>query len=348
MSVLVIVVDPPGQGDPVHTLEKQFDKYAAGDIFVRRKGGTHKANPAEVRALVARATRHDEEALAVQVCGTASVRALDWTADGLADWMHDEEVTLLAPLQEEEQARAMRRWSEQDPVNRVLSGGAFANVNQFANLARSAGDPYRRPEGRTPEKFRQQVQTYLDEAAGAGIERAIREHVRLGLCDIGLRLENPGVVPFRSVSVKLFIPGEGVAAYDGPPPASNLPSRPRNWGHYNALLHPSHAVLHPSVTKFDPPDFGPAIDIDNSGSAAVAFPPIDLGPEDQRDLPVFSLLVPADMAGTSIDANWEARSAYTRGVPRGTSQSTFRMHLVSRAESGQDIHYRGCHYYAAC
>lgn len=46
--VLVVIVDPPQHGDPIHTLQKQFHKYQAGEIFVRLKGA-HRGSPPERR-----------------------------------------------------------------------------------------------------------------------------------------------------------------------------------------------------------------------------------------------------------------------------------------------------------
>jgi len=56
-AVLVITVEPPAWGDPFHTLRRGFRNYLPGAIFVRRKGETEQANPAEILMLTERATR---------------------------------------------------------------------------------------------------------------------------------------------------------------------------------------------------------------------------------------------------------------------------------------------------
>jgi hypothetical protein len=53
--VLVISVDPPRDGDPIYTLHREYDKYRAGDIFVRKLARTVKADPADVHYLERRA-----------------------------------------------------------------------------------------------------------------------------------------------------------------------------------------------------------------------------------------------------------------------------------------------------
>lgn len=50
-SVLVITVEPPAAGDRIRTLQREFQSYLAGAIFVRRQGRTVPALPGDVMAL---------------------------------------------------------------------------------------------------------------------------------------------------------------------------------------------------------------------------------------------------------------------------------------------------------
>jgi Putative DNA-binding domain len=50
-SVLVITVEPPTEGDRIRTLQRQYQPYLAGAIFVRRQGRTVPALPDDVEAL---------------------------------------------------------------------------------------------------------------------------------------------------------------------------------------------------------------------------------------------------------------------------------------------------------
>lgn len=50
-SVLVVSVEPPRPGDRIFTLRKEFPRYLAGTIFVRRQGRTVQAGPDGIRAL---------------------------------------------------------------------------------------------------------------------------------------------------------------------------------------------------------------------------------------------------------------------------------------------------------
>ncbi|WP_162793465.1 AlbA family DNA-binding domain-containing protein [Rhodococcus sp. AQ5-07] len=50
-AVLVVTVDAPRPGDSMHTLRKNYEKFHAGTIFVRRAGRTEYAGPEDIRLL---------------------------------------------------------------------------------------------------------------------------------------------------------------------------------------------------------------------------------------------------------------------------------------------------------
>lgn len=49
--MLVITVEPPAAGDRIRTLQREFQSYQVGAIFVRRQGRTVPALPGDVMAL---------------------------------------------------------------------------------------------------------------------------------------------------------------------------------------------------------------------------------------------------------------------------------------------------------
>ena len=67
LTVLVITVEAPRQGDPIFTLEKQFESYRNGDVFVRRAGKTEKASAVDIRALTSRARAKTPSGLALDL-----------------------------------------------------------------------------------------------------------------------------------------------------------------------------------------------------------------------------------------------------------------------------------------
>lgn len=56
-SVLIIIVDPPHDGDLIYHLNREFGNYRAGDIFVRKLGKTEKAVTPPRTAAVSRPAR---------------------------------------------------------------------------------------------------------------------------------------------------------------------------------------------------------------------------------------------------------------------------------------------------
>jgi hypothetical protein len=55
--VLIIAVDAPRKGDPIYTLHRDFERYHAGDVFVRKFGSTTKADVADMVYLTRRVAR---------------------------------------------------------------------------------------------------------------------------------------------------------------------------------------------------------------------------------------------------------------------------------------------------
>jgi hypothetical protein len=64
VSVLVVSVEPPRPGNRIFTLRKEFPKYLAGTVFVRRQGSTGQAGPDDIRALEDRFAAGAAEAVA--------------------------------------------------------------------------------------------------------------------------------------------------------------------------------------------------------------------------------------------------------------------------------------------
>ena len=54
VTVLVLSIEAPLPGDPIHTLRKAFQGFAPGRVFTRREGQTAEADPHELKMLQAR------------------------------------------------------------------------------------------------------------------------------------------------------------------------------------------------------------------------------------------------------------------------------------------------------
>ncbi len=94
-TVLVVTVEPPRLGDPIFTLEKEFDGgYRNGDIFVRRPGKTEKASAADIRNLTARAMAKERRQVSIDVLpagnSVPSIRAIELGDEAARWWVNPE------------------------------------------------------------------------------------------------------------------------------------------------------------------------------------------------------------------------------------------------------------------
>lgn len=254
-------------------------------------------------------------------------------------WLDEERHRLLAPLEEDEAEQESSSDAEKGSSEAVSfsstpnargEGPVADALRSAAKMQRMVEEAYRamtvhKPEDRSPDKYREQVEDYLERAGDVMEEVVIDRHLRDSVCDVQLVASNSTDWPYREVEIEVFIPGAGVCAVDETSGA-RIPSPPRIWG--DRWVHPldqfgglssDHAIqrllMPPTDFDFTP---GPSLRIDNSGSARLTFPSVDLAPHSSVPLELFALLVPADLAGQVISATWTARSVHVRGVDDGT------------------------------
>lgn len=339
--VLVVVIDPPAQGDPPHTLRRPFGKYDDGDVFVRRMGATHKASSTEIQRLVARAENPVESGrLDVELVSLEEPRItpLDCSRAVADSWLNRQRSQLLEPLEEHlaaktpapdaSEAEAVKPTEIARTSHSALVAGFASSISRYAENVRRATEiagQVRKPEDRSPEKYREQVESYLDRAADVVADVAADRHMLEGACHIELTVRNPSDYPFRDVAVEFYIPGEGVRAI-AELANERLPNPPRVWGDrwvdpYSQLLNSTivPSGISDSVLRgLQPPHFGPSLQIDNHGSATITLPTVDLAPRSDRILDEFYLIVPGELAGQELVGRWVARSTTVPGVVEGT------------------------------
>lgn len=342
--VLVIIVDPPCQGDPIHTLRRAFAKYDDGDVFVRRNGGTHKASSKEISDLSARLQDPaGSERLAVELIVGVPLQPvpLDISDENIEDWLDEKRACLLQPLDEqsvEEDETGKGTDTGGRYLDRTMPNGISSAIEQFQAASHFFSN-MRKPEDRSPEEFRERVEDYIEDLRATAKDVAIDRHIEQDACRISLTLCNPTDYPFRQVEVEVYIPGEAVEARKRLS-GSSLPRPPRPWG--ERWINPMESVLDRSYEPLvqSPllggrfiPDVGPSLDIDNHGSVTLSFPATDLAPRAAVALEDFYLIVPATFSGDELVAQWTARSISVPGVVEGTlTLSVFR-----QAANGVDL-----------
>jgi hypothetical protein len=294
-DVLLVTIEAPRWGHPIWTLQKEYDPYRAGTIFVRRSGRTEMANPPEVRMLTERAGSGPRRLAVDVVLDHAEMHA--WPMDGSTEafdgWLGGQSAALLAPLS--------------------LSGLAAVE-----HLAVAWGG-----EARTQDEFRSQVASYLDDAKKALLAESRRSAIRNNLGRIQLRLDNETDHNFKEVVVEVRVDLPDVAAYFdlGSVRGPRLPDRPLAWGTQTMarfLEGVTNFSIPSGLTRLDRPVLPRRGNIDNSGSTRIRLGPTDVRPMHMHYLEPFHLLVDAKYAGQILTASWSATATDVSGVASGT------------------------------
>jgi hypothetical protein len=183
------------------------------------------------------------------------------------------------------------------------------------------------PDKRTREDYDKQVEAYISKAAEVMLAFVLRRMFDREMGRVTFLVRNDTDDPIHKLQVKVHIPADGVKAFDyGDLPNVDLPKRPvmlgkggRNLfagldaGLLSGLRVPSYDYLGQNIM----PSFGRGVKIDNSGSVTLTFDPVDLLPRETVDLAEVQLFTSLDHAGTSLAADWTARSLEASGVLPG-------------------------------
>jgi hypothetical protein len=352
--VALFVVESPRWGDPIYCLEREFGKYQAGTVFVRRMASTHAASPADLSYLQERLLRRSDQ-IQVEVSWKSAsheVTPLDLDSAAIDQWIDLERVALLAPLATptrkekpqispkqpvdlgrlRETLRGMTFRELKDLKRRQAAGESLTDREQArldasqahldateAMVGRSFRQP-ERPEDRSPDQYRQEVEVYLRAAREAATQAAINEAIERGLIHLQAAVSNSSDRNFPQVEVELYISGPVTALDDDEPRIDEFPSRPRLYG----TPRPSPLVgwsglVTPPLGPYVPRIRGVSeVTIDNSGSARLRFRPVDLRPKRWEELASFHLLVPVSLAGQSLSIAWTATSSGADGQAGGS------------------------------
>ena len=357
-SVLVVVVDPPKWGDPIHLLRKTYENTEAGTIFVRGIGKTERATPSDIEYLVGRANG-GRTGLSL----TVATRPTPLTVPALLDvtpvvdaWIDAERVALLQPLEQkpveppsvislgdltprvkaaDAAGKGMSLRQAQDIERRLAAGEEVsaeeksryeeetrklsAAMNPIAErLASSAMGLYRK-EDRSPDKYREEVDKYLQRARKALLEQMQAAYIDMDHGRFEVELTNQTDRNFSGVQLVLRIPGvvQAIDPDEKPDPAK-MPARPRIFGTPRPFVDPTErlALAYRPTLKVPTPKSLPRVVIDNEGTVSLTYRAIDLRPHETRSMPLTYLFV-GEAAGTDLTVSWRATATNSDGVVSG-------------------------------
>ncbi|MEU8507136.1 ATP-binding protein [Streptomyces brevispora] len=285
-EVLVISVDPPKDGDPIHTLHKDFDRYQAGLIFVRRTAQTVIAGPGEVLRLTQRAQSSEErQSLSVESIENP-VKVPSWP------WL-DEKVRALVQAESEILEAGNKKVRPRDPL------GLSINFD-----TRSQGDYMKEAE-----KYLRDYETYVLDLARQSYMR--RNH---GL--LRLRIENFQERSYQQVRMEIALP-EGISAFladDYSDEEFEAPYRPKPLGEKHSLITGSFAGRG-IITARHVPDVHMFIE-----NETLLCDVVSLRAEETLDLPLIHLMTSKESDELSLVLPWSITAVNALGRTRGHLQ----------------------------
>lgn len=318
-TVLLIAVEPPRTGDPMHAVRRSFQGEIAGkevdmtdgDVVIRTGSETRRARSAELDLLQTRAAGSGPR-LAVSILNRSEeLTAVDTRDEQRSRWLATERRRLLGSM---------------DPPRSPLG-------NQMIELSRgfAAGQ-----ESRSPDDYRREVETYLNDAATAWGRRLEWIAARNRLAELRLEVRNDTESNFRAVELIVSIPGRVTAAWEGEWDDPDLPKSPRPWASGTSFL----SGLALSAPTFLDTGFGhlpsPGTGyIDNSGPARIAFDEFDLRPDETFSMESVVLLISELHAGRAIEATYTLTAKSVDGSVQGALSLPVSRMVVPPAGVGE-------------
>lgn len=329
-QVLVVIVDPPQQGDPIFPVRYQLDSHAKGTILVRRPGSTNRADEHEIDQLVAR-VRSGQGGLEI---------ALEPLSPVIERWPAKPDFEKLAA---DEQAATMARPSRRGATS--VGQGTVQALTGFAELDRKMRGIFEQPDERSAEDYEAEVSSYAEDYGQALEQRWIwRLWRHVPIC-LQLEAVNLSETNFSDIELSIHVPGDvspwpddldDISWGDEP----ELPSRPavlgtpRRTAPFGVGL--STSVLDAGLMRSigSPPTLqrGPSFFARESGSTTIDFTDIDLRPEQRVILPKVRLLVRA-AEGEVLNCSWQATA---RNVNRRLTGS-FGLTVAASSYTADDL-----------
>ena len=218
-QVLVVVVEAPRVGDPIHTLQKANDRFYAGTVFHRGTAQSEPAGPREITMLGDRLTqgvRDPDLALDLSAEVAAALMRLHVDDEAIREWLG----------QREAYVRANSGEKPPKPPPATGPGGRPAFV-PMPGVGGIWMDEQRYAKPGDAEKFEAKVEKHLSQCKDRLLENAIREIVESDDNAVKLTVFNATDDPIIAVEVTARVPCAGLLVYNTPPPARPMPDFPK-------------------------------------------------------------------------------------------------------------------------
>jgi hypothetical protein len=262
-QVLVVTVEAPSAGDPIHTLQKAYDKFDAGTIFHRGTAQSEPAGPKVIQMLGERlvaGVREPDLVLELTAVTAKPLRRLEASEESVGQWLKDREAYARANSGE----RPMKPASPppRDPAD--LPPWQRFNVGaSVPNLADLWDTRWAKPGDK--EEYEKRLQTYLRLCKRRVLENAVRNMVAAKENAVRLSVANNTDDPIAGVELTARVPQVGLLVYTRPPSADAFPDLPRWPDEMEKMLGGARIMQPSAIAAFARPE-----DIIPAGSRPVS------------------------------------------------------------------------------
>lgn len=321
-QVLVVTVEAPCAGDPIHTLQKAYDRFDAGTIFHRGAAHTEPATPKVIQMLGERlleGVREPDLALELTAVSDKPLRRLQASEESVRQWLKDRQAYARANSGQ----KPMKPTSPPPKDLADLPPWQRFNVGAVApDLSDLWDSRWAKPGDK--EEYEKRLQRYLRVCERRVIENVVRNMVADKENVVRLSVVNETDDPIAEVQVSARLPSVGMLVFTHAPSADPLPDLPRWPDEYEKLgvrMQPSAIA-----TAFARPE-----DVVPAGSRRASVQQLDDYFEitwkvgnvlADTSLPLDVYIACGPGAPEEIDVQVSARSTSHRGVARASTTLT--------------------------
>jgi hypothetical protein len=228
-DVLVVTVEPPTAGDPIHALRKEAEGARSGTAFIRKPGRTVPADANDLEALQQRLVARRQ--LGMVEVDLAGPLPLSWVnidaALSVVDrWLDQQRQPMI------DRAHPIERSRNQPPIPSA-AGGWFNPFASTMSSGFSALANIYKPDTRTLQAFLRQVDEWGERVRHQTLQALPQRLAHAGHAVLTLRISNPTDIYLNDVQVVLHIEGDDIEPGDDDEYLLEVPERgspPRPFG----------------------------------------------------------------------------------------------------------------------
>lgn len=315
VTVLVVVVESPRRGDPIHPLRKAYEGHHRGTVFHRGTAQTERAGPEELDMLGERllqGVRQPDLDLTL-LCAAEPLHRLNLGREQVEEWLSRHEVYVRATSGEPPAPAPT-------PAEPPSIGGGLAFSNLFAGNT-GLGSLHRLVDS-DAAAFDQRVKTYL-----AKLGRVLPGHVLTaivgdeGANTVYFQVGNETEDPVSAVQLTVRVRKDRLRIYTTPPRVDSWPEKPKWPDPADHFMSKVPAWPRPDLEDLVPITHRSGSVTDLGDAVEVTWDVGDLRPgEWSRELDV--TVVAALAAPEQLDVELVARSMDRRGQVTATEPLT--------------------------